>query len=301
MAFPYVTDFLNALLGTHWRLPLPTFGVLVAAAIMLAAHVGQREAARKEALGILPAGTAGRVQSLALVSAFAGLLGARVFYVADHWSAFVADPLAMILSRGGFSIFGGLFLGVLAGIVYLKRHAVPIRPMLDVAAPPLMLGYAVGRIGCQLAGDGDWGVAANMAAKPGFVPAWLWAQTYDGNITGIAIPGPGVYPTPLYESAAALALFFVLWAMRRGRYRPGFLFSSYLVLAGFERLLVEKIRINVEHTLLGIEMTQAEAISLLVIVAGLVGLLVTLRERRFWTKALLAGGVLAALSACAPF
>lgn len=301
MAFPYVTDFVNALLGTHWQWPLPTFGLLVAAAIMLAALVAQREAARKEALGTLPAGTAALVQNLALVCAFAGIVGARVFYIADHASDFVADPLAMIVSRGGFSIFGGLFFGILAGIVYLKKHAVPVMPMLDATAPSLLLGYAVGRIGCQLAGDGDWGIAANMAAKPGFVPEWLWAQTYDGNILGIAIAEPGVYPTPIYESAAALALFFVLWALRRGNQRAGFLFSLYLVLAGFERLLIEKIRINVEHTVLGLELTQAEAISLVVIVAGLAGLLVTLRERRFWTKAVIAAGVLTALSACAPF
>lgn len=301
MAFPYVTDLLNALLGTQWRLPIPTFGMLVAAAVMLAALVAQREAARREMLGTLPAGTAGLVQNLALVCALAGIVGARLFYVADHWSEFLDDPLALLLSRGGFSIFGGLFFGVLAGIVYLGKHTVPVVPMLDVAAPSLMLGYSIGRIGCQLAGDGDWGIAADMGAKPSFVPDWLWAQTYDGNIVGVAIPEPGVYPTPLYESTAALVLFFVLWSLRRRNLRAGFLFSLYLVLAGFERLLIEKIRINVDHSVLGIEMTQAEAISLVVVVAGLAGLLVTLRGRRFWTKAVLAAGVLSALSACAPF
>lgn len=301
MTFPYVTDFLNALLGTDWRVPVPTFGVLVAVAVMLAAHVAQRETARRETLGTLPAGTTGLVQNLAVICALAGLVGARVFYIFDHASEFFADPLGMIATRGGFSIFGGLSFGILAGVLYVKKHAVPIIPMLDVAAPPLMLGYAVGRIGCQLAGDGDWGIAANMAAKPSFVPDWLWAQTYDGNILGVTIPEPGVYPTPLYESVAAFALFFVLWGLRRGDRRPGFLFSLYLVLAGFERLLIEKIRVNAEHSVLGVEMTQAEAISVVVIVAGLAWLLVTLRERRVVTKVAIAAGVLTALTACAPF
>jgi phosphatidylglycerol:prolipoprotein diacylglycerol transferase len=300
MAFPYLTDVLNALFGTHWTLPIPTFGLCVAAAIMLATFVAQREVARRETLGDLPAGTHTVVQGLALVCAIAGIVGARVFYIADHASQFLADPAPMILSRSGFSIFGGLFFGVCAGMVYLRRCSVPLAPMLDATGPSLMLGYAVGRIGCQLAGDGDWGVAANLASKPSFVPDWLWAQTYDGNILGIPIPEPGVYPTPIYESVAAFALFSVLWGLGRGVHRRGFLFCVYLLLAGFERLLIEKIRINVEHEVLGIAMTQAEAISLLVIAGGLVGLLVTLRERRFWMKALISAGVLAALSACGP-
>jgi phosphatidylglycerol:prolipoprotein diacylglycerol transferase len=132
--------------------------------------------------------------------------------------------------------------------------------MLDAAAPSLMLGYGIGRLGCQLAGDGDWGIASDMTLKPGWLPDWLWAQTYDGNIVGVAIPAPGVYPTPIYEAAAAFALFGVLWALRSTAQRPGHLFAVYLVLAGFERLLVEKIRINPQHDWLGVVVTQAESI-----------------------------------------
>jgi len=90
----------------------------------------------------------------------------------------------------------------------------------DAVAPALMLGYAVGRLGCQISGDGDWGIPADMALKPGWLPAWLWAQTYANNIFGAAIAPPGVYPTPIYETLLSLAAFGVLWACASSRVEP---------------------------------------------------------------------------------
>ena len=299
MSFPYITDILNAVLGTHWALPIPTFGVVVTAAIAIGTSVARLEVRRKEAVGQLPESTHVLVGDLAVVCAIAGLVGARVFHIVDYSAQFVADPAAMIFSRAGFSIYGGLFFGVAAGVVFLKRRGVPIAPMLDAIAPSMMLGYAVGRLGCQLAGDGDWGIASDMALKPGWLPDWLWAQTYSGNIAGVVIPDPGVYPTPIYESVAALVLFGVLWALRSEKQRPTYLFSVYLLVAGFERLLVEKIRINLRHDWLGVGLTQAEVISILFVLAGLLGVLLTLRGRKLW-RTLLALGVVTGLSACVP-
>lgn len=300
MSFPYATDFLNAILGTHWHLPIPTFGVIVAASIAIATSVARAEARRLESIGRLPPAANAAVGDMAVVSVIAGLVGARVFDILDHPAALLADPLAVIFTRSGFSIYGGLCFGLVAGLVFLKRRSIPVVPMLDATAPSLMLGYAIGRLGCQLSGDGDWGLAADPSLQPAWLPHWLWAQTYDGNIVGVVIPRPGVYPTPLYESIAALALFGVLWLMRSGRQRPGCLFSVYLIFAGFERLLVEKIRINPPHDWLGVQLTQAEAVSILLVCAGLIGVLLTLTGKRFWTRALLALGVLTALSACVP-
>jgi phosphatidylglycerol---prolipoprotein diacylglyceryl transferase len=300
MSFPYITDIFNALFGTHWALPIPTFGVVVAAAIVIATSVARRETRRLENIGKLPFRAHLVVGDLALVSALAGIVGARVFYIIDHPIQFIADPTALIFSRAGFSIYGGLLFGVCAGVLFLRRRAVPIAPMLDATAPSMMLGYAVGRLGCQFAGDGDWGIASNMALKPTWLPSWLWAQTYDGNIIGVVIPEPGVYPTPIYESAAAFILFAVLLALRSEVQRPTYLFSAYLIFAGFERLLIEKLRINPEHDWLGIQLTQAEAISVLLVVAGLFGVLFTLHGRRPWTRVLLALGVATAVSACVP-
>jgi phosphatidylglycerol---prolipoprotein diacylglyceryl transferase len=300
MSFPYVTDILNAILGTHWKLPIPTFGLVVAVAVAIATGVTRSETRRLEAAGQIPSATHAIVGELAMVCLLVGLVGARVFDILDHPVAFLADPLAMIFTRTGFSIYGGLCFGIATGVIFLKRRGIAIAPMLDAAAPALMLGYAIGRLGCQLAGDGDWGVAADLSLKPEWLPVWLWAQTYDGNILGMVIPAPGVYPTPLYESVAAFVLFGLLWSFRSGKQRPGYLFSSYLILAGFERLLVERIRINPRHEWLGAHLTQAEAVSVLLVFAGLTGLLSTLAGRGLWPRILLGLGVLTALSACVP-
>ena len=220
--------------------------------------------------------------------------------ILDNADRFVADPLSMILTRTGFSIYGGLCFGIVAGVIFLKRRSIPVIPMLDATAPSIMLGYGIGRLGCQISGDGDWGIAANMTWKPGWLPEWFWAQTYDGNIAGAIIASPGVYPTPIYEITMALAIALVLWLVRFHKHRPGFLFSVFLLFAGFERILIEKIRVNVRYDILGTYVTQAEAISFLLILAGLGGVLGTLRTKRFWTKIVVSVGVLTALAACAP-
>jgi phosphatidylglycerol:prolipoprotein diacylglycerol transferase len=300
MSFPYLTDILNAALGTSWALPIPTFGVVVAAALVIATVVARAEVERAELSRKLPPSTHAMVGDLAVTSALAGLVGARLFHIVDHPAAFLADPAAMIFSRSGFSIYGGLFFGIAAAVLFLRRRGVPLLPMLDAAAPSMMLGYGIGRLGCQLAGDGDWGIASDMALKPTWLPDGFWAQTYDGNIVGVAIPEPGVYPTPIYEALAAFALFGVLWVLRSRAQRPGHLFAVYLVLAGFERLLVEKIRINPQHDWLGVVVTQAEAISVLLVLAGLGGVLATLTAKALWPRIVLAVGVVTALSACVP-
>jgi phosphatidylglycerol---prolipoprotein diacylglyceryl transferase len=301
MSYPYVTDMLNAVLGTQWALPIPTFGLLVAVALLLGTQVARTEVLRLSSQGRLPPSTHLLVADMVMFSAMAGLIGARVFHILDFPHQFLADPAAMIFTRGGFSIYGALCFGLATGILFLRRRGVPTIPMLDAVAPAMMLAYAIGRIGCQVAGDGDWGIAADLSMKPGWLPDWLWAQTYDGNILGAVIAPPGVYPTPLYESAAAFVLFGLLCALRSHQHRPGYLFSMYLLFAGFERLLIEKIRIDPHHLLLGMRLTQAEMISIGLIVAGLVGALMTMRFGRRWTRILFSAGVLAALSACVPF
>jgi phosphatidylglycerol:prolipoprotein diacylglycerol transferase len=300
MSFPYVTDVLNAIFGTHWDLPIPTFGVIVAIAVVLATYVATRVVRRYEELGKLPSRTHAIVSDMAIVSTLAGIIGARVFDILDNVDRFLVDPLSMILTRTGFSIYGGLCFGIIAGVIFIKRRSIPVIPMLDATAPAIMLGYGVGRLGCQISGDGDWGIAANLTLRPNWLPDWLWAQTYDGNIAGVIIAPPGVYPTPIYEIGMALSIAWVLWLLRFHKHRPGYLFSLFLLFAGYERILIEKIRVNVRFDLLGTYVTQAEVISFLLIIAGLGGILATLRTKRFWTKIVVSAGVLTALAACAP-
>jgi phosphatidylglycerol---prolipoprotein diacylglyceryl transferase len=286
MAYPYLGDIVKALTGADLPLPIPVFGLSVVAAMFVAGVFLRRELARLHAAGVLGhalvRGKDGRgqavlravdpahvVSDLTLVTLVAGIVGARVFHILEHADGFLADPAAMIFTRSGLSIFGGLVFGTLAGLVCVKRWKLPALPVLDAAAPALMLGYALGRIGCQLSGDGDWGIPADMALKPDWLPAWLWAQTYENNIVGEVIALPGVYPTPLYEAAMCLAGFGALWAMRRHGFQKGWLFAVYLVLAGVERLLIEQIRHNPVLDFGVFHCTQAEVIAVLLIVGGI--------------------------------
>ncbi|MFP5393356.1 MAG: prolipoprotein diacylglyceryl transferase [Gammaproteobacteria bacterium] len=281
MSYPYLGDLVYALTGVRLPLPIAMFGLFVAFAMLAAGAILSRELRRLHLAGAIgPARRRGvEVAPHTLVSDFtvvvmvAGVVGARVFHILEHTDSFAADPLAMIFSRSGLSVFGGLIFGGVAGWAMLRRWQLPLRPFMDAIVPALMLGYAIGRLGCQVSGDGDWGTLADMAAKPGWLPTWLWAQTYQNNIVGEIIAAPGVYPTPIYESVMALACFGLLWALRRHTRPAGWLFSLYLVLAGAERLLIEQIRVNVRFELLGLRFTQAELIALLFIAAGLAGML----------------------------
>jgi phosphatidylglycerol---prolipoprotein diacylglyceryl transferase len=294
MAYPSLGDLLRDLIGLDLPLPIPTFGLLVALALLATVHLAESELRRKHVAGEMPlAERRGKskdgvessvpayelLTGLALVMVFAGLIGARVFHLLEYWDEFTRDPLGMIFTRSGFTIFGGLVFGLLAGAVYAKRHRMPLPQLGDAIAPAMMMGYAIGRIGCQLSGDGDWGITADVALKPSWVPLWLWAQTYEGNVAGVLIEPPGVYPTPIYETVMALAAFAILWALRKHPWRAGWLFSLFLLLTGIERLLVEQIRVNATFEFLGVQLTQAELIAAAMLLAGLVGAVVLRKPR----------------------
>ena len=296
MAYPSLRDLVLDLTGLDLPLPIPTFGLLVALALLAAVQLAESELRRMHAAGYMPAALQRRkskngtheqtavpayelLTGLTLVMVFAGLLGARVFHVLENWDEFISDPMRMIFTRTGFTIFGGLAFGLLAGALYARRHRIPLPELGDAIAPALMMGYAIGRIGCQISGDGDWGIPADVALKPSWLPLWLWAQTYEGNIAGVVIEPPGVYPTPIYETAMALAAFAILWRVRKHPWRAGWLFSLFLLLTGAERLLIEQIRVNATFELFGLQLTQAKLIAAVLLVAGIVGVIVLRKPR----------------------
>ena len=144
-----------------------------------------------------------------------------------------------------------------------------------------MLSYAVGRIGCQVSGDGDWGIV-NHTAKPfSWIPDWTWAYTYPNNVNeaGVKIADcigkychelpEGVYPTAFYETIVCTGLFAILWMVRKKLKVPGTIFALYLMLNGMERFFIEKIRVNVKFEFLGMQVTQAEIISTGLFLTGL--------------------------------
>ena len=295
MSFPYLSDLIKWLTGLDLPLPLPMFGLCVASAMLVASTLLARELERLYQAGRIGAATLRQKSSAGLLEQvqvspqhivpdltfavmLSGIVGARFFHILEHKDQFLAHPAAMIFSTSGLSIFGGLIVGTLVGLVCVKRWQLPLRPLLDAVAPSMMLGYAIGRIGCQISGDGDWGIAASMALKPAWLPTWLWAQIYDNNIFGEVIPFPGVYPTPIYETLMGLLCFAILWSLRKKGSQSGWLFSLYLLLAGVERLLIEQIRVNPILEIAGIKATQAEMIAVTLIVLGLLGLSILSRN-----------------------
>jgi phosphatidylglycerol:prolipoprotein diacylglycerol transferase len=272
MAFPYLSDLVRTLTGLDLPLPLPMFGLMVAVAFLVSTGVAASEVQRLREAGRIGLVSPEIVGELGVIVLLAGLVGARIFHILEHPQEFSADPWSMILSRSGFSMLGGLVFGAVAGAIHVRRRGLSVLAVGDGVAPALMLGYAIGRIGCQLSGDGDWGIPADMALKPGWLPAWLWAQTYDNNILGVTIPPPGVYPTPIYETLLGLAAFGVLWGVRKHPYRAGWLFALYLLLSGTERFFIELIRVNPPLHVFGVAATQAQIVAVVLIALGISGL-----------------------------
>ena len=226
---------------------------------------------------------------LAMWAAIWGFLGAKLFANLENWDSFIRDPIAGMLSFSGLTFYGGLICGGAAVLIIANKHGIKPVHMLDVGAPGMMLAYAVGRIGCQMAGDGDWGIV-NMSAKPSWLnamPDWVWAFKFPHNVIEEGIPMAGcvgkfcnelplpVFPTPLYEVFMCLALFAILWLLRKRIQIPGLLFSVYLIMAGVERFLIELIRVNSKYTLFGLSFTQAELISIFLVIAGILGVAFT--------------------------
>lgn len=297
MSYPYLSDVVKALTGYDIPLPLATFGLMVACAMLAAAACLRAELQRLHLAGRI--GNARRqvrakdgtstwiemapqeiVPNMTLAVLVAGIVGARLFHILEHTDSFMAAPWDMIFSRSGLSIFGGLILGTITGVIYVRRWNLPARPLCDAIAPAMMLGYAIGRIGCQISGDGDWGSVADMALKPDWLPTWLWAQTYDNNVIGELIAAPGVYPTPMYETAMGLVCFAVLWALRKHPFQAGWLFSVYLLMAGAERLLIEQIRVNPVLDFGVVRATQAEMIAVALIGLGAAGIAILSRRAK---------------------
>ena len=185
-----------------------------------------------------------------------GVVGARLWWVAENWSDAQDDLLGSLFSGSGLVWYGGALGGAAAVIFWAWRRNWLTLQMLDVASVPLAAGYAIGRIGCQLAGDGDYGI-------PWDGP---WAMAYpDGTVPTT----DEVHPTPVYETLAMGLVAWFLWS-RRHSMRPGGLFALYLVLAGAERFLVEFLRRN-DRIVAGLTLPQLIALAMMV--AGAVWLL----------------------------
>ena len=224
------------------------------------------------------------VGNLTMIAAVSGVIGAKIFHNLENFDLFLSDPLGQLLSFSGLTFYGGLIFGAISVIWYANKFNIKIKHLIDSAAPALMLAYGIGRIGCQMSGDGDWGIV-NLAPKPewmGFLPDWMWSYTFPHNVINAGIPIDGcvgnfcyqlanpVWPTAFYEVVMSLILFGILWFLRKKINIPGMLFFIYFIFNGIERFFIEKVRVNTEYNILG-GITQAEIISFLLIITGFLG------------------------------
>jgi phosphatidylglycerol---prolipoprotein diacylglyceryl transferase len=203
--------------------------------------------------------------TLVFAAAVGGLIGARALFIVEEWNNFLQTPLNYIFTGAGFTWYGGFFGGAAAASWVARRNNIPWLVAVDIAAPALALAYGVGRIGCHVAGDGDWGSVTDVpwgVAYPNAIIGWVDPST------GIPYPpGTRVHPTPIYEFIQAVVVFGILWSLRKNNYPPGTLAWLYLILAGFSRFVVEFWRIN---PALGWGLSEAQWFSLALSALGFV-------------------------------
>ena len=236
--------------------------------------------------------------NITAIAGISGIIGAKLFHNLEYIDDLMAHPVESLLSFSGLTFYGGLIVATVAVLYYTTKHRIPTLHMIDAAAPALMLAYGIGRIGCQLSGDGDWGIV-NTAVKPeilSFLPDWFWSFNYPHNVVGEGIPITGcegphcfvlaqpVYPTPLYEAMMGIALFGLLWGIRKKITIPGVLFCVYMIVNGMERFAIEKIRVNSTYQIFGIHITQAEIISSFMVIAGIIGAIILFQRNQHANK-----------------
>jgi phosphatidylglycerol:prolipoprotein diacylglycerol transferase len=262
--YPTLSYLVHDLTGLNVNLPVPTFGFVMALSFWAAYGVFMLEFRRRMGPSFP---TRRLMDTLLLACGLLGFGGAVLLAAMESPHGF---------HYNGLNYYGGLIFGALTYLFITRRKGIPLAVAADIGSPGMMLAYGLGRIGCHLSGDGDWGIL-HTTPKPAWIPGWAWGCRYPHNVLhqGAYIPGCGgayctelvdpVYPTPLYEAVVCLLLFSLLWGLRRRITRPGLLFALFAFLVGTERFLIEFIRVTPRYAFLGL--SQAQYISL-----GLTGL-----------------------------
>jgi len=242
---------------------IPTFGLMVAVAMIVAYYVLRADMARRQ----IADKNSATAEIFVVVPALAGIAGAKLYHVLETPRELFAHPADMLLSRYGLAWFGGLIGGFAAWVLLARAQKVSLLESLDAGSAAAALGYGVGRIGCLLSGDGDYGVPTSLP----------WGMSFPN---GLVPTSERVHPTPIYELIVACVIAWVLWqlgavqvASRASQaagftarwWRPGSVFAAYLLLTGSARFMVEFIRIN-PRSFFGL--TNAQAASVASVLAG---------------------------------
>lgn len=249
---------------------LYSYGLMLTTAFSVAAYFFMGEIKRKGLppdLGI----------KLTLISVVGGLVGARLLSLLENRDAFLRDPLGAALSSGGFTFYGGLLLVIATGYLYLRKRRIRFLPVMDCVVPSLLIAYGIARIGCHLAGDGDYGYPTTLPWGTDYSQGIYPPSLAFRNIPEIAGQYPGGVvpdhtpcdPVPIYEFLICAGLFWVFWRARTHISPDGKLLMLYLVAAGIERFFIEFLRISPR---IAFGLTGAQIISVVLVSAGLLGL-----------------------------
>lgn len=250
--------------------PIYSFGVMVALAYLSANYFlsyGLR-------LRMIPQAEI-HASNITLLALLGGIGGAKLFHILENFNEFLSDPKGTLMSGAGLTFLGGFILATSIIYIYIRIKKLDFFTIADASSLSLTAGYGIGRIGCQLSGDGDYGI-------PTDVP---WAMSYSKGIVSTLSsrnadlveqfksifpekPIPEdilVHPAPIYETLSMLIVFIILWQLQKRFPQSGFVFGAYLIFAGIERLCVEFIRLNPLY----FGLSQAQWISILLIIAGI--------------------------------
>ena len=227
-----------------------SFGVLMALGFYFGSLVAVKEFERR-------GGNGEALWSLLVWVFLSGLAASRVLSIFNNPQAFMDAPITELLAGSGFVWYGGFLGGALAAWLLGRQRGMDFLTLADCCAPGLAIGQALGRIGCHVSGDGDWGTPTTLP----------WGYAYTNGIAPWEHP-PGVYvhPTPIYEAAAYTAVFLFLWSWRHRNPPLGAMFAAYLIGNGFFRFLVEFIRVE---PALAFGLTQAQLIGFGMVVVGI--------------------------------
>jgi phosphatidylglycerol:prolipoprotein diacylglycerol transferase len=241
-------------------LTLGSYGLMVATGLICAFFILRADFARR--------GVSADAEAIIGITGLAGLAGSRLYHLLETPAEFFADPWPQLFSTMGFAFVGAIIGGFLALVLLAKRFRISPLLMLDAASPAAAMGYGIGRIGCLISGDGDYGIPTSLP----------WGMSFPN---GLVPTTQRVHPTPIYEFLGAILIGYILWRIGGravGGLRPaGEVFAFYLILTGVARFLVEFIRIN-PRSFFGL--TNAQAASVASIILGIILLMLLARRIR---------------------
>ena len=233
------------------------YGIMLGLAFYLAFLLAEREFKLK---GVDPE----LAYKLLLAIIPSAIVGAKIFHIIDYFDEFLKDPMGMIISGSGLTVYGGYIVAILVSIYVIRKNRESVLNVLDLASPPMALGYAIGRIGCHVAGDGCYGINTDS----------ILGMAYPN---GLSPTSATVYPTPLFESFFSFCIVVLLMQLRKKELPLGFLFFLYIALNGIARFSVEFIRLNPS---VAFGLSQAQIIAIFFFLTGIIGILLVKKRAK---------------------